>query len=531
MLTEEDGSIRGGTSNQIVDWMIDNAMIENESTNTEGDDTIPLTKIFFYTVPQLISPREIWTIMEKKITVKDKANVKKFVSSWMKDEFHRDFMAFGGAAIKNSTGSLSGNSRSGTDGIGNNRRESDESGDNRSGASEIARKRRKKVIRIRPLYCSLLQFIETLDPDDIMKFKLEILKCVNLPLRFRRILLPKRETPIALAASSNASVGSSTITTVGTNIQKGLEEGIPVTPVNTCSPQPSQPSDQIPDRPMSLRGDGEFGFNDIDPMDIVQQLTLIEFAVFRRIQDSELFKMAWKETKRKKAPNVQVMINRFNKMSFWVATEIVMRSDLKQRVNTLKRFIIIAEQLRTIGNFNGLMEIIAGLNMYAIQRLKQTWEQIPARLVSILEELNALMDNKQNYREYRNALKNARPPMMPYLGVCLRDIVFIEEGNPDYLNNENTLINFEKMKMLGEVFFQVKRCQTVKFSFERDPILQDYLRTIDSLTEESLYKQSLMCEPSVNAGGSTNNSNNNSPISSQNNSPRDISILERKDTQ
>lgn len=43
-----------------------------------------------------------------------------------------------------------------------------------------------------------------------------------------------------------------------------------------------------------------------------------------------------------------------------------------------------------------------------------------------IDELDALMDTKGNYRNYRLAMKAVEPPVLPYLGVFLRDLLFIE---------------------------------------------------------------------------------------------------------
>ena len=39
--------------------------------------------------------------------------------------------------------------------------------------------------------------------------------------------------------------------------------------------------------------------------------------------------------------------------------------------------------------------------------------------VSAIDKLNALMEHKQNYTQYRQVLKTAKQPVMPYLGELL----------------------------------------------------------------------------------------------------------------
>ena len=46
---------------------------------------------------------------------------------------------------------------------------------------------------------------------------------------------------------------------------------------------------------------------------------------------------------------------------------------MKERTNTLKHVIEVAEYCKSLNNFNAMMEIISGLNNSAVFRLKQTW--------------------------------------------------------------------------------------------------------------------------------------------------------------
>lgn len=44
------------------------------------------------------------------------------------------------------------------------------------------------------------------------------------------------------------------------------------------------------------------------------------------------------------------------------------------------------------------------------------------------EQLKNLMSTDKNYLTYRNVVKLANPPCIPYLGVFLTDLVFIDEA-------------------------------------------------------------------------------------------------------
>jgi son of sevenless-like protein len=76
--------------------------------------------------------------------------------------------------------------------------------------------------------------------------------------------------------------------------------------------------------------------------------------------------------------------------------------------------------LRQIGNFNGLLEIISGLNRGPVFRLKQTFDQLDQKdnkRFLQLEELKMITNRERNYAELRRAFKAMEPPIIPYLGM------------------------------------------------------------------------------------------------------------------
>src|SRR5689334_9471900 len=125
--------------------------------------------------------------------------------------------------------------------------------------------------------------------------------------------------------------------------------------------------------------------------EVAHALGLTELNLFRNIRIQEFLERRWEKDK----PNslVYVMVNRFNFVAFWVSTEIVTCANPSQRKTVLERLITIAEvtfpslslsqhihgspffvQLcYQMNNFNTTMEILAGLSMGPVARMKKTW--------------------------------------------------------------------------------------------------------------------------------------------------------------
>lgn len=83
------------------------------------------------------------------------------------------------------------------------------------------------------------------------------------------------------------------------------------------------------------------------------------------------------------------------------------------------------------------------------------------------------------------------------LGVYLRDLTFIEVGNPSKLENE--LTNFDKLRMISLVLKEVLKHQQMHYRFEEVPMVIQYLKQAPKLTEEALHQYSSLCEPTFSS--------------------------------
>ena len=88
------------------------------------------------------------------------------------------------------------------------------------------------------------------------------------------------------------------------------------------------------------------------------------------------------------------------------------------------------------------------------------------------------------------------PPMIPYLGVFLKDLTFLDIGNPKHLDEEKKFINFDKLRMISSVISELRTFQEIPYQFKPDPVIQRHLTSTSTpFNEDQLYKISRILEP------------------------------------
>eukprot|EP00005_Dracoamoeba_jomungandri_P003031 CAMPEP_0174260506 /NCGR_PEP_ID=MMETSP0439-20130205/9795_1 /TAXON_ID=0 /ORGANISM="Stereomyxa ramosa, Strain Chinc5" /LENGTH=463 /DNA_ID=CAMNT_0015344761 /DNA_START=92 /DNA_END=1483 /DNA_ORIENTATION=+ len=247
-----------------------------------------------------------------------------------------------------------------------------------------------------------------------------------------------------------------------------------------------------------------FSLCEMPLIELAEQMTLIERNMFVAIREREFLNLNWKKPANKRnSRHIVKMVDRFNKVSYWVATRIVRENDLKRRTSLLKRFIILAEKCAELNNYNTLMEVLAGLNLHPVQRLKGTWRGLSEKYKDSMNNMLQIMENKANYKNYRERLNKVRATpgesSLPYLGVYLRDLTFVEEGNNTY--SEDNLINYDKIQLVGQVIREVQwfqeNCKYSGMELSTVPTTIKYLKKLRGLNEEQLTARSRECEAVV----------------------------------
>uniref|UniRef100_A0A8D3EEA1 Ras-specific guanine nucleotide-releasing factor 1 n=1 Tax=Scophthalmus maximus TaxID=52904 RepID=A0A8D3EEA1_SCOMX len=240
-------------------------------------------------------------------------------------------------------------------------------------------------------------------------------------------------------------------------------------------------------------------FESHSALEIAEQLTLLDHLVFKVIPYEEFFGQGWmKNDKNERTPYIMKTTKHFNDISNRIATEILHWDDVNTRVAVMEKWVAVADICRCLHNYNAVLEITSSLNRSSIFRLKKTWLKVSKQTKTVIDKLQKLVSSEGRFKNLREALKNCDPPCVPYLGMYLTDLAFIEEGTPNY--TEDSLVNFSKMRMISHIIREIRQFQQTAYKIDYHPKVAKYLLDYSTvLDEESLYDASLRIEPKTSS--------------------------------
>jgi hypothetical protein len=248
--------------------------------------------------------------------------------------------------------------------------------------------------------------------------------------------------------------------------------------------------------PILPRNLKKFRLLDLDPIEMARQLTLMDFKLYSSIKPVECLDKAWSRPD-SVARNIQASIDYCNQVTTWVSDEILSQSEVKKRAALIKYWVNVAERCRVFNNFNTCMAIFSAFDNSAVGRLKRTWEMVGARTNHLVSQIRKLMGANRNFNQYRVLIHSVNPPCIPFLGIYLQDLTFIEDGNPNFLKSSKVLINFAKRTKTAEVIRELQQYQTMGYHFRTVEEIQTFVteNLHSSRDEDQLYKESLKLEP------------------------------------
>ncbi|KAI9318088.1 ras guanine nucleotide exchange factor domain-containing protein [Dichotomocladium elegans] len=253
--------------------------------------------------------------------------------------------------------------------------------------------------------------------------------------------------------------------------------------------------------PMLPRNMTKFRLLDIPPLELARQMAIMNFDLYRSIKPSECLHKGWSgaDDGSQSSPNVRKTIDYNNRVTLWVCGSILSSRDAKKRSEIVKYWIQVSEKCNELNNFNTCMAILSAFDSSSIGRLRRTWDGIGQRHLSSLACLRSLFSPNRNFIEYRTHVHSVNPPCIPFLGIYLQDLTFIEDGNPNVINNQGhqVHINFSKLDKIGRVIRELQQFQNVAYSLQSVAPLQTFItaQLQSNRDEERIYRDSLAIEP------------------------------------
>ena len=244
-----------------------------------------------------------------------------------------------------------------------------------------------------------------------------------------------------------------------------------------------------------------FCITDWSPEDIGNKLAQVTESLLNKIKTRELYKGIYlKKDKEKTSPNIVKCINSFNKLTSFIIEDILSYSTPKLRARSYERWVQICDYCKSNKNYNDCIAIFSALNNYIITGLNLTLKEIKYKTKGIFEQIKIFCSVEGNYKNIRNDMnlcEQRGENFIPYLGMLLRDINFLEESNK-YINERGcvNMDKIEKINSLLEKYFKYKKDEKKKSDDNKKVIKElSFFQDLEILSEEELENIASNVEP------------------------------------
>ncbi|KAK6396563.1 hypothetical protein LTR65_008461 [Meristemomyces frigidus] len=274
------------------------------------------------------------------------------------------------------------------------------------------------------------------------------------------------------------------------------------------TPEPAVTRSQLGALRTAVAGGPQCNVLELDTLELARQITLITSKIYCDIRPEELLSLEWNMKGTRIARNVRNMSALNTDLANVVGDSILAPDDAKKRALVIKHWSKVAFHLLELNNYDTLMAIMCTINSSVVMRLKRTWELVSRKTKGRLSDINAVIDHSRNYASLRRRLEQPVAPCIPFVGIYLTDLTFLDAGNPRRRELPGTasgkpvsVINFDKYARMAKVVSFLQKFQ-VPYKLQAVPEMQAWMdahlqrmRVSNEEMVTEFHRRSLIIEP------------------------------------
>ncbi|ETO20275.1 Ras guanine nucleotide exchange factor, partial [Reticulomyxa filosa] len=174
---------------------------------------------------------------------------------------------------------------------------------------------------------------------------------------------------------------------------------------------------------------------ELNAEELAQQMTLMNFEVFRKVSPRELLNKSWEGRDGwNKSPHLRHMIDQFDTEVKWAQLTLIQAPKVSKRVQWLCKLMDIATHCERLGNFHTLVAMHTALKSCLVK--KMSWTSLSRKQKTRFDEFQTYFDWK--FSSLAQMQLRASAPAIPYIGFFCRDFYKHEEGG-DYVQSDGSI--------------------------------------------------------------------------------------------
>lgn len=219
---------------------------------------------------------------------------------------------------------------------------------------------------------------------------------------------------------------------------------------------------------------------------LAQQLTIVEQSALTEIEWTDLVEMRWSSTetdaldwaeymaKHDDARGIDVVVTRFNLVTKWALSEIVLTQDINERARVISKLIHVAAYARRLHNFATMLQIMIALMSLSCTRLKKTWEFVSGPDRSLYKQMERLANPMRNFHNLREEMENEdlSSGCIPFVGLYVHDLNWNAQKPAEVHSDDGAepLINFDRFRTAAVIVKSLLRLIDASLRYDFEPI-------------------------------------------------------------